>query len=341
MEFNPHKSFLLNDRSFFSITRKDIHKLAHDYGFSENKCGKIDIILSELTSNLSKHTQNGGELLVKALGEGKPTGIEIICLDHGPGMRDPIRMMEDGTSTVGSQGEGLGAIKRLSDEFDLYSHPGSGTVVLSRLYVKDKKVNPKFPPEKLIVGAVLVPKPGEIACGDACYMRQTQHNYTLLTLDGLGHGPEAQAAVEEAIRVFQQHPNKTPSALLAIIHQSIKKTRGAVGAITLIDPTTLELTFCGIGNMAGKIISFEGSKNLMSYNGILGYNCPATFNDHTFTWNESSVVLLYSDGLKSKWDFLKYPELKKHDPSTIAAVLYKDYARRTDDSLILVGKSKR
>ncbi len=105
MDFNAHQSFLLTDRSFLNTVRKEIHRLAESYGLSAVMLGKVDIVVSELTSNLVKHTTNGGELLVKAVSRHGVAGIEMLCLDTGPGMADPTRMLEDGVSTVGSQGK--------------------------------------------------------------------------------------------------------------------------------------------------------------------------------------------------------------------------------------------
>ena len=47
-------------------------------------------------------------------------------------------MMQDGMSTTNTMGHGLGSIKRLSDTFELYSQPGWGTIILSRIYNEPK-----------------------------------------------------------------------------------------------------------------------------------------------------------------------------------------------------------
>jgi anti-sigma regulatory factor (Ser/Thr protein kinase) len=341
MEFNAHHLFSVADRSYFNIIKKEIHKLAEGSGFSENKCGKIDIIVSELTSNLIKHTTQGGEILVKLIGKDKITGIEIISLDNGPGMADPQRMMEDGFSTVGSKGEGLGAIKRLSDDFDLYSLPGNGTVILSRVNRENKIKRTKDDAEPFEIRAVMVPKSGETFSGDGWCMLPYQDKWVIISLDGLGHGPHAHEAATEAIHFFTQYLSDNPVTILKQIHQEIRRTRGAVGAITIMHTKENMLTFCGIGNIAGKIVSPEGSKNLLSYNGTLGHNIPNTINNHIHPWNEASLLVLHSDGLKSKWDINKYPLLKRHDASVIAAVLFKDHTRRTDDVLVIVGKHNK
>ena len=341
MEFNAHHRFPVVDRSYLSLTKREIQKLSESYGFSEAKQGKIDIILSELTSNLVKHTRDGGEILIKPVGKDKITGIEILCIDNGPGITDVPRMMEDGVSTIGSQGEGLGAIKRLSDDFDLYSQPEQGTVILSRLYLTEKDRKNSVIPHSLDIRAVMVPKSGEVHSGDAWQALPSPHGYAIMAVDGLGHGEAAHEAATEAVNTFKAHISDNPASLLKTIHQEIKKTRGAVGAIALIDTQGGSVVFCGIGNIAGKVLSGDMSKSLISYNGILGHNIPATINNHPFSWSDTSMLVLHSDGLTSRWDVSKYPHLKRHDPSTIAATLYKDHTRKTDDVLVIIGKYKR
>jgi anti-sigma regulatory factor (Ser/Thr protein kinase) len=341
MEFNAHHRFPVVDRSYLSLTKREIQKLSESYGFTEAKQGKIDIILSELASNLVKHTKLGGEILIKPVGKYKITGIEILCIDNGPGMHDVPRMMEDGVSTIGSQGEGLGAIKRLSDEFDLYSQPEQGTVILSRLYLTEKDRKNSIVTEALDIRAVMVAKSGEIHSGDAWQALPYHNGYAILAVDGLGHGEAAHEAAAEAVRTFKENFSDNPAAMLKMVHQEIKRTRGAVGAIAIVDTQKGNVMFCGIGNISGKVLSGEMSKSLISYNGILGHNIPTSFNTHPFSWNDTSMLVLHSDGLNSRWDINKFPYLKKHDPSIIAATLYKQHTRKTDDVLVIIGKYKR
>ena len=53
---------------------------------------------------------------------------------------------------------------------------------------------------------------------------------------------------------------------------------------------------------------------------------------------ESGLVILYSDGLTTSWTLGRYPNLNVFHPTLIAAVLYRDFARRRDDATVLVGK---
>ncbi|PVY41184.1 ATP-binding protein [Pontibacter virosus] len=343
MDVNQHHRFAVPDRSYASLTKKDITRLAESFALSEGAVGKINIIVSEMLTNLEKHTAHGGELLVKAIG--KPIkGIEIISLDNGPGMADPERMLEDGVSTFGSAGEGLGAIKRQSDVFDLYSQPQVGTVIVTRVYKPGKSIPAA---RRYEIGSIMVPKPKEVDCGDGYAIIHHERGAYLLALDGLGHGTHAQEAAQLAVKTFCENPVPDPALALQTIHNGIRRTRGAVGFAASIDITQNKFTYCGIGNIAGKLFSMESPlgnmsyKNVISYNGILGHNVPGTFNNQSLDWNRNKLLIVHSDGLKSRWDLSRYPNLHRHPPTTIAAVLYKDHSRQTDDTLVLVCKAKQ
>ncbi|AMY11815.1 Serine/threonine-protein kinase RsbT [Luteitalea pratensis] len=74
-------------------------------------------------------------------------------------MTDVQRCLQDGFSTVGTPGNGLGAVKRLSDEFDVHSTPGKGTVIVSRIATSTA------PSTVFTVGAVCLPFPRDFVRG--------------------------------------------------------------------------------------------------------------------------------------------------------------------------------
>lgn len=349
MDVKQHQRFVVADRSYVNLVKRDISKLAESYGFNETEIGRINIAVSELATNLIKHVAEGGELLVKPIGEDL-AGMEIISIDRGRGLAEPERMLEDGFSTSGTQGEGLGAIMRQSSFFDYYTQVNGGSIFLLRFF---KQVTPspyltrQIPrPEKLEIGAVMVAKNNETLCGDGWDLVQTDSTTYLATFDGLGHGPEAHAAASQAIDTFRKNYAQPPADCLRAIHAGIRRTRGAVGAICCFTKKTSELEFCGVGNINGKIFSASAPKtvsvikNLISYNGILGHNIPNTLHNQRTELPVSRLLVLHSDGIKSRWDITKYPDLHRHDPSLIAAVIYRDFGRGTDDTLVVVAKVK-
>jgi anti-sigma regulatory factor (Ser/Thr protein kinase) len=338
MEFNAHTRYNLTDRTYLNIIKREITRLAEGYGFSESEVGKVNIIVSEMASNLIKHRTLAGEFLVKPIGKNN-AGLEIICLDQGPGMSNPQRMMEDGVSTVGTAGEGLGAIRRLSAEFDLYSAKDVGTVIVSRLYRQGHQPKPAKV-KKFNVGVVMVPKAGQTHCGDNWAMYEAVDYLYLLVADGLGHGEHAEKASRAAVETFLENTSQQPPDLIRILHGALKNTRGAVGNIAIIKPRENTVTYCGVGNIAGRVIAEANSNSIISYNGILGHNIPNSMHNHVVPWQNNSLLILHSDGLKNKWDLTRYKDLLRHDPTTIAAVLYKDYNRGTDDILVLVARTQ-
>src|SRR5689334_20816610 len=107
--------------------------LALGCGFDESARGKLALVVTEAGNNLVQHAP-GGTLLLRALTRDEVGGIEVMTLDRGPGMRNIEQCMQDGYSTAGTPGNGLGAIARLASHFDLYSVPGHGTALLARLW---------------------------------------------------------------------------------------------------------------------------------------------------------------------------------------------------------------
>jgi hypothetical protein len=76
----------------------------------------------------------------------------------------------------------------------------------------------------------------------------------------------------------------------------------------------------------------------MPYNGIIGLNIPSKLTSNIADAENYQTIVITSDGIRNKWDLADYPFLLKHSPAIIAASLFKDNARHTDDMTVLVGK---
>ncbi|MDB5295192.1 MAG: hypothetical protein JWO31_1175, partial [Phycisphaerales bacterium] len=94
--------------------------LSDRLGFTETARGALALILTEAANNVLRHGR-GGELVVRPLDRGPVGGVEVLAIDRGPGIANVRRAMEDGFTTGSTPGTGLGAIRRLSSEFDLFS----------------------------------------------------------------------------------------------------------------------------------------------------------------------------------------------------------------------------
>jgi anti-sigma regulatory factor (Ser/Thr protein kinase) len=337
MDNAVHKRYKVPERSYSSLVKKEIHKLVNSIGLTPTRLAETDIVVSELLTNLNKHTSEG-ELLVKpVLDVYDRPGIEIISIDNGNGIENLAEMIKDGKSTSGTLGQGLGAIRRLSDDFEIYTLPGWGTIVLSRIYNITKAA--KQVTTSVGINSLLLPKNGEELCGDSWKSYNHGATVKIIALDGLGHGPEAHKASEKAVKEFTELKGATPSDTIRILHRKIRDTRGAVGLIIHIDSGVNIMASVGLGNISAKIINPDSTKNLFSYNGIIGHTIPNTINSNSIPWNPHDTLIIYSDGLKSRWDMMQLPNILQYDGSVIAAALYKDFSRHSDDLLVMVVKN--
>ena len=49
-----------------------------------------------------------------------------------------------------------------------------------------------------------------------------------------------------------------------------------------------------------------------------------------------ALLVAHSDGLATHWKLEQYPDLFRQDPALVAAMLYRDHARRRDDTSVVV-----
>lgn len=108
--------------------RQRVRALAVESGFSLVDQTKIVTAASELARNTVVHG-GGGTAELEMLVEGARRGVRLTFRDHGPGIANIETAMRDGFTSGGGLGLGLGGAKRLSNEFEIQSRPGEGTVV--------------------------------------------------------------------------------------------------------------------------------------------------------------------------------------------------------------------
>ncbi|MGH7908183.1 MAG: ATP-binding protein [Candidatus Binataceae bacterium] len=329
----------IDESSRTGEARRRAAMLARQLGFTGSDCGAAGIIAAEAATNLLRHA-GGGEMIAQpiALSPGVPA-LELIALDRGPGMRDVSRCMTDGFSTAGTLGGGLGAIKRLSTFFDIYSAEGGGTALAACIAPNfAERPNRESPRGRaLCFGGVSAPKPGEEFCGDSWTVRTFNHACQALIVDGLGHGFEANKAARAALETFNLSFG-SPAMIIKEIHESLRPTRGAVGAVAEIDYIHAKVRFAGIGNIGAVIMSNQGNKRMVSHYGTLGHHL-AKISEFAYDWPRDGCMVLHSDGLAARWNLDGYPGLARHAPAITAAVLYRDFSRGNDDAAVVVIRS--
>jgi anti-sigma regulatory factor (Ser/Thr protein kinase) len=297
-------------------------------GFNEHDAGRAALVATEAASNIFKHAGEG-EILLNSCGGPHPV-VEVLAIDKGPGIPDVQRAFQDGYSTAGSAGTGLGAIRRISAECDIFSEPGKGTVLLARV----RPSRSTAPSTVVRVGGVSVPLRGETVCGDGWAVFEGPGFLNALVVDGLGHGHSAAECAGRALEAFSASPAKSPADMIGILHGATRVTRGGAAAVARLDPVAGEVRFAGVGNVAAMVAGTGQPRRMVSYPGILGHDI-RTVRELTYPWNSGDLLLLYSDGISTHWSLESYRGLQSRDPALIAAALYRDWRRGRDDATVV------
>ena len=308
--------------------------LAARLGFDETGRGRVALVATEAATNLLKHARDG-ILIFRSLDRAGVGGLEVLALDMGPGIADVDRCLDDGYSTAGSPGNGLGALARLGDAFDIHSDPKSGTALVVRLWSTPCPAGAAHP--GLEIGAVCLPIAGESASGDAWSSVERDGRWLVMVADGLGHGPQAADAAREAIRVFDDRAEAGPTEILQAAHDALRSTRGAVVAVAECDREQESIRFVGVGNIAASIQAAGAGRSLVSHNGIVGHKVHK-LQEFRYPWPTGALLVMHSDGLATQWRLDLYPGLTIRDPGLVAGVLYRDFKRDRDDVTVVVAR---
>ena len=108
--------------------RQLVRARAVELGFTLIDQTKIVTAASELARNTLVHG-GGGAVRVEIVQNGGKRGLHLVFEDRGPGIPDIARALQDGYTTGGGLGLGLGGAKRLVNEFEIESRVGEGTRV--------------------------------------------------------------------------------------------------------------------------------------------------------------------------------------------------------------------
>lgn len=326
----------VTDPSCAFEARRAVTGMAASLGFDTRRIDELALIATEVATNLLKHA-GGGEIFASPFWiDDRVRGLELLAIDRGPGISRMADCLTDGYSTSGTSGGGLGAIRRLSESFDIHSRPGSGTTLVLRVHPAS---HARAGAPAVEMAGITVAKSGETACGDAWATRHLSDGALILLCDGLGHGPLAAAAAELAVDLFEHTPLDSPAAIVGLIHAGLKATRGAAVAVARLVPAAGQVVYAGLGNISGVLLSGGTRRHMVSHNGIAGHQASRNA-EFSYPWEPGALLVLNSDGLTNRWDLDLYPGLVRHHPGLIAATLYRDFSRGSDDTSVVVARER-
>lgn len=335
---NVHRVFPMVETTQIGDARRAAVQMAERVGFDETACGRVALVVTELGTNLVRHADRGRLLVAARPGPERPV-VEVLSIDEGPGMSALEVCMRDGYSTGGTAGTGLGAVRRLSDGFDGYSASPGGTVLLARLHAQPRRAGGISDGSGYCYGAVSIAAPGETVSGDAWSIAVDGPRASVLVVDGLGHGPLAHEAASAVARAFDDGPWADPASTLGRAHVAAQPTRGAAGAVAVLDAQRGSVRFCGVGNIVGRLLSAVEERTLLSQHGTLGLQT-RTLSAVDLPWPSHALLVLHSDGMATRWSLAKTPDLLMRDPGVIAGWLLREHARGRDDATVVVVRHR-
>ena len=129
---NVRKREVLQLRSDSDVvrTRQAVRAMCAEAGFTLVDQTKMVTAASELARNTIIHGR-GGTTTLEALEDGSRKGVRMTFEDEGPGIADIAQALKDGYTTGNGMGLGLGGSRRLVNEFNITSGPGTGTRVVA------------------------------------------------------------------------------------------------------------------------------------------------------------------------------------------------------------------
>lgn len=325
----------LTDTSQVGKARRTATRLAESLSLTRERVDAAALIATEMATNLVNHAKEGS-IVAQMAGANGTCGLQLLAIDKGPGIKNVSAALSDGWTSTGTLGGGFGAMRRLSNAFDLYTQATVGTVVLCEIW---RDGNDPGMCGDMRLGVISTRYPGEDFNGDGWVVQRRGDLIVLVVVDGLGHGASASDAAREAERIIRESSSTSPNLLLEDCHKALAKTRGAAIGIAALQPDGALLTFAGIGNIAGSISTEASSRALASHNGTSGHVAPR-LQEFTYPWSSESLLVLHSDGISMRWNLNNYPGIRSKHPSIIAAVVHRDFARANDDSTILVASQK-
>ena len=327
-----HSAFPMGDPSRVGEARRHAAELAAECGLDEVEGGRLALVVTELATNLVRHADHG-RMWLSARPDRRE--VEVIAVDEGPGIPNVDRSLDDGFSTAGTPGTGLGAVRRLAQHFEVHSTVPGGTIIVARV----RAAGVEAPEGPACVGAVSLCAPGERVCGDGWAFALDGDLASMVVVDGLGHGPDAADAADVALDAFAGDPLAGPRELLTHTHQALRRTRGAAILLLQADAGSGTVRSAGAGNVVARLVSGVTDRTVLSQHGTAGVTI-RTPEETSTPWPDHAMLVVCTDGIETRWRAEVIAPLLGRDPTLAAALLARDHCRGRDDATVAVLRRK-
>ena len=176
-----------------------------------------------------------------------------------------------------------------------------------------------------------LPRAGEKANGDHALLRHEQNGHALFAvIDGLGHGPEAEAVSRRAGAYLERVPLDVSLAdIMDQLHAELGGSRGAAATVCVLKGS--ELDVCAVGNV--ELRSGDIRFPLVYSAGILGVSV-RRFRICSSTLARPARFVAFSDGIHAR---ASTDDVRQLTPADACHFIMKRYRRDNDDATVLIA----
>jgi phosphoserine phosphatase RsbX len=185
-------------------------------------------------------------------------------------------------------------------------------------------------------GIAMRTRRGEATSGDLAVVTLLAEGVLVAGIDGLGHGDEAARAARRAAEVVRQSPSQDLARLVQRCHDALKGTRGAAISLAFVSPSEGGVTWLGVGNVEGRVLSGDPSAaqpkgSLPLGTGVPGHELPPV-RATRLDLRTGDVIVLATDGVASGFaDSLDV----SGSTQAISERILSDHWKPLDDALVV------
>ena len=177
---------------------------------------------------------------------------------------------------------------------------------------------------------------GEARSGDVAVVNLLPEGALVGAIDGLGHGSEAARAAGVAAEVVRKRPSRNLVVLAERCHSALRGTRGAAISLAFISPSEGTMTWLGVGNVEGRVLSGDPSAmrpkaSLALGSGIPGHELPSV-RTTTLDVRPGDLLVLATDGIGAAFGDSLDLSGSAH---AIADRIMARHRKPTDDALVV------
>ena len=177
---------------------------------------------------------------------------------------------------------------------------------------------------------------GEETSGDLAVVQLLPDGALVAAIDGLGHGGAAARAARTAGQVVRERPSEDLVLLVERCHSALRDTRGAAISLAFVSPAEGTMSWLGVGNVEGRVVSGDPSAtrlkgSLALRSGIPGHELP-TVRTSTIDVQPGDVLVLATDGIETAFG----DSLDTSGPTqAITDRILAAHWKRSDDALVV------